>query len=129
MRNLLLRLFIITASLGVAAWLLPGVHIDSLPALLVGGVMLSFVNAWVRPVFVFFTFPITVLTLGLFLFVINGFAFGLAAWLVPGFSVGGFAWAVAGSILVSVISLFLSFMLDVPRDGGEHGHHPRPSHG
>jgi len=129
MRNLLLRLFIITAALGVATWMLPGVHIDSLPALLVGGVVLSLVNAWVRPVLVFFTFPITVLTLGLFLFAVNGLAFGLAAWLVPGFSVAGFFWAIAGSIVVSVISLFLSHLLDAPPNGGAHGPHARPSHG
>ncbi len=129
MRTLLLRLFIVTAALGVATWVLPGVHIDSLPALLVGGVVLSLVNAWVRPVLVFFTFPVTVLTLGLFLLAVNGLAFGLAAWLVPGFSVAGFFWAIVGSIVVSVISLFLSHLLDATPNGGAHGPHGRPSHG
>lgn len=126
MRHLLIHLFVITTSLGVAAWLLPGVGVDSLPALLVGGVVLSVVNAWVRPVLAFFTLPITVLTLGLFLLVVNGLAFGLAAWLVPGFSVGSFLWAVAGAMIVSVLSLFLHSMLDAPSN---HGQHPGPTHG
>jgi len=129
MRHLLVHLFVITTSLGVAAWLLPGVGVDSLPALLVGGVVLSLVNAWIRPVLVFFTFPITVLTLGFFLLAVNGLAFGLAAWLVPGFSVGGFLWAVAGAMIVSMISLFLHAMLDDPPSGRRSGHHPGPSHG
>ena len=117
MRKTLIHLFVITAALGSAAWVLPGVRIDSLPALLVGGLVLAIVNAWLRPVMVFFTLPLTFLTLGLFLFVVNGIAFGLAAWLVPGFSVAGLGWAIVGSVVVSLISLFLSWLLDDRSDG------------
>lgn len=53
-------------------------------------------------------FPISVLTLGLFLFVVNGLAFALASWMVPGFSVASFWWAVLGALMVSVLSYFLS---------------------
>ena len=97
----------VTLALGAAGWLLPGVHIESLAALLVGGLVLGFVNAVVRPVLSLFAFPITVLTLGLFYLVVNGAAFGLAAWLTPGFDVSGIGQAVLGALVVSVLSWFL----------------------
>jgi putative membrane protein len=94
-------------SLGVAAWVLPGVHVDSITALLVGSFVLGFVNAVVRPVLTWLTLPLTIVTLGLFYLVVNGLAFGLAAFLVPGFGVSGFGWAVLGALLVSVMSAFI----------------------
>ncbi len=94
-------------ALGVAAWILPGVHISSLPALAVAAVVLGFVNAVIKPVLVIFTLPITVLTLGLFYLVVNGLAFALAAWLVPGFHVDSFGWAVAGALCVGAVSWFV----------------------
>lgn len=97
----------ITLALGTAAWILPGVHLDSLLALLVGGLVLGFVNAIIRPVLSFLSLPITFLTLGLFYLVVNGAAFGLAAWLTPGFDVTSFGQAVLGALVVSVLSWFI----------------------
>ena len=108
MRRTLSHLFVVTAALGVAAWTLPGVTVESFPALLVGGLALAAVNAVVRPLMVVFTLPLTFLTLGLFLFVVNGMAFGLAAWLVPGFGVSSFGWAILGALIVTVLSWILS---------------------
>ncbi len=94
------------AGVGVAAWVLPGVHVDSIQALLVAGLVLGFVNAIVRPILFVLTFPITVLTLGLFYFVVNGIAFGLAAAIVPGFAIDSIGWAVLGALIVSLLSWF-----------------------
>ena len=94
-------------ALGVAAWILPGVQIRSLPALAVAAVVLGLVNAVVRPILILFTLPITILTLGLFYLVVNGVAFALAAWLVPGFEVSSFGWAVAGALCVGAVSWFV----------------------
>lgn len=97
--------FIVTAvALAVTAYLLPGIHIDSWPALLVAALVLGFVNAIVRPVLVLVTLPITLLTLGLFYFVVNGVAFGIAAALVPGFTIDSFGWAVLGAFVVGLAS-------------------------
>ena len=108
MRRALLHLAVVAQALAIAAWVLPGVTIASLPALVLGAVALAVVNAVIRPVLVFFTLPLTCLTLGLFLLVVNGVAFGLAAWLVPGFSVTSLGWAIAGALVVTLISTFLS---------------------
>lgn len=87
------------------------IHVDGpLPAL-IGAVVISIVNAIIRPVLVFLTFPITLLTLGLFLLVINALMFKLTATLVPGFRVIGFLPAVWGSILLSLLNLVLAMFL------------------
>ena len=106
--SLLLHWFVIAVALGVTAWLLPGIAVEDWTALLVGSAVLGLINATARPVLKVLTFPITILTLGLFLFVVNGLSFMLAAWLVPGFSVGGLGWAILGAIVVSFISWLLS---------------------
>jgi putative membrane protein len=94
------------AGLGVCAWILPGVHVSSVPALLVAGLVLGFVNAIVKPILFILTLPITILTLGLFYLIINGIAFGLAAAVVPGFEIDSIGWAVLGALVVSLISWF-----------------------
>lgn len=91
-------------ALGAAAWILPGVHIESLPALAVGALALGFMNAVVRPVLQFLSFPITIATLGLFYFVVNGVAFALAAWVVPGFNVDTCSAAVLAPVIVGAVS-------------------------
>ncbi len=99
--------WIITAiALGVAAWVLPGVHASSVLAVVVAGLVLGFVNAVIRPVLVILTLPITILTLGLFYLVVNGIAFALAAWLVPGFNVDSLGWAMLGALVVGLVSWF-----------------------
>src|SRR4026208_658790 len=92
----------------VAAWLVPVIQFTGPLSALVGGVILGFVNAIVRPVLFFLTLPLTLLTLGLFIFVLNAICFGLTAWLVPGFSVDGFLPALLGALLVSVVSWILN---------------------
>ena len=94
-------------ALGVASWVLPGVTVSSLTALMVAALVLGFVNAVVRPMLVLMTLPFTLLTLGLFYFVVNGVAFGLAAWLVPGFGVRSFLWAILGAVIVGMVSWFI----------------------
>jgi len=94
-------------ALGVCAWILPGVEVTSLPALLVAALVLGFMNAVVKPILVVLTLPITVLTLGLFYLVLNGLAFALAALLVPGFVVAGFGWAILGALIVGLVSWFI----------------------
>jgi putative membrane protein len=94
------------AGLGVCSWILPGVHVLSIPALLVAGLVLGFVNAIIKPILFVLTLPITILTLGLFYLVVNGTAFGLAAAVVPGFEIDSIGWAILGALIVSVISWF-----------------------
>lgn len=108
-------------ALFVCSRILPGVHVDSLSTLAAAALVLGFINAIVRPILVFLTLPITILSLGLFYFVINGFAFALAAWIVPGFDVDSIGWAILGSLVVSLISWFVGAFgpkRDLPRQPG-----------
>src|SRR6185436_20462860 len=89
----------------------PGVTLSSPVIALVAGLIFGIVNALVRPVLVVLTFPLTLVTLGLFLFVVNGLCLGITAALVPGFAVGGFWSAVLGALVVSVVSWILNGML------------------
>jgi len=104
MARFLLHWLITAVALGVAARLVPGIHIASGPVLVFAALVLGFVNAVVRPVLLVLTLPITVVTLGLFLFVVNAAAFGLAAALVPGFTVASLGSAVLGSLVVALVS-------------------------
>lgn len=110
MGKLLIHLLIVAVALGVTAWLLPGVHVASWPALAVAALILGFVNAIVRPVITLLTLPLTILTLGLFLLVVNGIAFALAALIVPGFSVDGFLWSILGALMVSLVSAVIGWV-------------------
>ena len=90
-----------------SAYLLPGVHIAGFTTALVAAVVLGIINAFLKPILLFLTLPINILTLGLFTFVVNAVIIILAANLVPGFSVDGFWWALAFGVVLSIINSFL----------------------
>jgi putative membrane protein len=105
----IIRLLINMTSILIIAYLLPRViWVDGVMAALTAAFLLGIVNAIIRPILVFFTFPLTILTLGLFLFVINGLMLGLVAFFVSGFHVNGFAGAVLGALLISIVSWILT---------------------
>lgn len=108
----IIRLFVHMLAILIISYLFPGIIlVDGFIAALVAAFLLGIVNAILRPILIFFTFPITLLTLGLFLLVINGLMLWLVAALVSGFHVNGFWGAVLGSILISIVSWILSRFL------------------
>lgn len=102
MVSFLAHWIVLAVALWVTAQLVPGVTVSGWGALAVGAAVLGVVNTVVRPVLTFLTFPITILTLGLFYFVVNGAAFGLAAALVPGFDVRSFLSAILGALVTGL---------------------------
>ncbi|MEJ2604239.1 MAG: phage holin family protein, partial [Gammaproteobacteria bacterium] len=78
---------------------------------LLAAVLLGLVNAVVRPIAIFATLPLTIVTLGLFRFVVNAMMFGLVAWLLDAFAVSGFWAALFGSLVVSIISTLASWYI------------------
>jgi putative membrane protein len=106
--RLLLIWLINTIALFVLPLILKSVQIDSFTTALVAALVLGLINTLIRPILIFLTFPVTVLTLGLFILVINGLMFWAASDLVQGFQVAGFSSAVLGALLYSVISWLLS---------------------
>jgi putative membrane protein len=117
MRSFLIHWLITTVALATTAHLVPGIAVDSLAPLVLAALVLGLVNAFVRPLLVILTLPITILTLGLFYLVVNGAAFALAAALVPGFGVSSFGSAIIGALLVGLVSSILGWLLR-PRTEG-----------
>mgnify|MGYP005846782451 CR=1 FL=1 len=109
--------FLITAlitavSLVIISQLPFGVEVDSFGKAIAAGIVLGLLNAFVRPVFIFFGFPLTLLTLGAFLIVINAAIFGLAAWIVEGVRLRWGIWsALLGAIALSLINSVLNQLL------------------
>ncbi|MGK7956855.1 MAG: phage holin family protein [Crocosphaera sp.] len=107
--ELLITWLITAISLLIIAQLPIGVEVDNFGKALVAAIVFGVLNALVRPILVFFSIPLTILTLGLFLLVINAIIFGLAAALVSGFRLRyGFWSALFGSICLSFINGVLS---------------------
>jgi putative membrane protein len=100
----IINLFVSAVSVVLTSYLLPGVHVeDFLTAILVAA-LLAVLNAIVKPILVFFTIPITIFTLGLFLLVINAIIILIADAVVPDFYVDGFWWALGFSIILSLFN-------------------------
>ncbi len=104
----MLGFFVRTAITAIALWvavsIVPGLAARDGATLLLAAIVLGVVNAVVRPIAVFLSIPITILTFGLFLLVVNAGMLSLVAWLVPAFTVGGFGAALLGSLVVSIVS-------------------------
>ena len=120
--KLLLRLLVTAAALWVATKLVGGISFtgDNYAALLGVALVFGTVNVLVKPILSLFSFPVVVLTLGLFLFVINGLMLLLTSYLSSrlgfGFHVAGILPAILGSLVVSITSGVLHFMLGTNRD-------------
>lgn len=121
MVSFLAHWIVLAVALWVTAQLVPGVTVAGWGALAVGAAVLGVVNTVVRPVLTFLTFPITILTLGLFYFVVNGAAFGLAAALVPGFDVRSFLSAILGALVTGLAAWMVGAVVkpsgNAPRAG------------
>src|SRR3954469_18254983 len=95
-------------------YIFPSIHVDSFMAALIAALVLGLINTLIRPLLVLLTFPVTLLTLGLFIFIINGLLFWAVGSFVEGFRVDGFWAGVLGAIVYSLISWALSSLV-MPR--------------
>ncbi len=91
----------------ISGYLLSGVQLDSFITSLIVALVLGIVNAIIKPVLVVLTFPITLITFGLFTLVINALMILLTDALVKGFQVDNFWWALLFSIVVSIVNSVL----------------------
>ena len=93
--------FLVTClALWLAAQVVPGVAFSDTTTLLLAAVLLGIANAIVRPILTVLTFPLTIITFGLFLLVVNAAVIGLVAALLGGFMVAG-RWAGVGAAIVT----------------------------
>ena len=105
--GMLARWFVLTISVWAATAIVPGVSYQRWQDLLIAALVLGVLNALVKPVLQLISLPFILFSLGLFLLVINALLLLLTEHLVHGFHVAGFWSAVGGSVVISVVSMFL----------------------
>lgn len=111
MRGFVLRTLITMLGLFLASTLVPGVSLSGGWTFILAAVFLGLVNGFIRPIAYVLTFPITLLTLGLFVLVLNAAMFGLVAALLDQFIVTGFWAALFGALIVSITSTIASWYI------------------
>ena len=107
----LLHWGLMSLALWVASFIFHGIVFENKSSLFVSALLLGLANAIVRPLFILFTLPLTLLTLGLFLLVINALMILLVASLVKGFKVSGFWTAFFASIFISIFNFFIDRLI------------------
>jgi len=110
--KIIIRWLLLSAALLLVANVYPGVTITGFAAAMVAALVLGLLNTLVRPVLVLLTFPITLVTLGLFLFVINALMFWAASGVLDGFHVDGFLAALIGSVLYSLCAMVIDVAME-----------------
>lgn len=117
MVRFILQAVVTALGLWLASAIVPGVAVTNTGSLIAAAVLLGVVNAVVRPILVFLTFPLTLITFGLFLLVVNAATIGLVAVMLDGLVVDGFGPGVGAAIVTGVVSWVAgSVVRDEPRD-------------
>ena len=101
------NVFIRAVAVFASGYVMSGVHVVGFVSATVAAIFFGVINTFVKPVIIFLTLPLNILSLGLFTFVINGFLALLVAKLVPGFTIDSFWWAVLFSIVMSIVNFYL----------------------
>lgn len=117
-----IRLVANAVALALATWLVPGIRLgegttlDRIVTILVVAVLFGVLNSLVKPVLKFFSFPLVIITLGLFLWVVNACMLMLTSWTAGVFDqpwqVSGWGAAFLGSLLISLVSGWVSGVLE-----------------
>jgi len=111
-QRFVLRLLITAGAVLLASYLTPLVQVESFTAALLFALVLGIFNAFLRPILLLLTLPLTIITLGLFTLVINGIVFWGATLLPVGVRVDGIGGAILGALVVSVVSFVASRTLE-----------------
>jgi putative membrane protein len=101
-------------ALVITAMIVPGFIIRGFGGALMAAVMVGLVNILVRPVLLFLTFPINILTLGLFTFVVNAITLKIAAAVTPRFEITGWLSAIIASIVLTLVNLAFRWLFFSP---------------
>jgi putative membrane protein len=110
--KMIVRWLLLAAALLLVAHLYSGVKVTSFVDAMIAALVLGLLNTLVRPVLVLLTFPVTLITLGLFLFVINALMFYAAAYVLTGFNVTGFVAALIGSVIYSLCGMVIDVAME-----------------
>ena len=105
--GMLINWLLSAVAVWIVARIVPGIAVDSVTAALIAALVIGLVNATFGTLLKILTFPLTIVTLGLFWLVINALMLELAAAVVPGFHVNGFLAAFIEAIVLSLVNLVL----------------------
>lgn len=119
MIRFILQAVVTALGLWLAAYLVPGVDFTSTGSLIAAVVLLGLANAVVRPILTFVTFPLTVVTFGLFLLVVNAAVIGLVASFLGGFVVDGLMAGVGAAIVTGLVSWIAGSLIGEDRRARE----------
>ena len=110
MLGLLLQWLLYAVALLLVSRIVPGFHVVGLGPALVASLVIGLLNATVGLVLKIITFPLTLVTLGVFWLIINAVMLELASAIVPGFHVDTFAAAFWGAIVLSLVNMLLRWL-------------------
>jgi putative membrane protein len=110
--KMIIRWLLLAAALVLLTQWDSGIHVKSFGSAMWAAFVIGLLNAFVRPLLILLTLPVTVLTMGLFLFVINALTFQMASNMLEGFQVQGFWHALIGSVLYSLWGLIIDAALE-----------------
>ena len=117
MKVFLIRWVSNTLALIVTSMLLhDGIWFGNWHAVWLGALVLGLLNAFVRPVLLFLTLPLNILSLGLFTIFLNAAIFFTAGYIIPSLMIKNYSWAIAGSLVFSIFSTFFSWILHERRE-------------
>ncbi len=111
MKGFFIRCGITGFAVLLASQIIPGIDIISFGSGVAAVVILSFLNAIIRPILYILSAPFILVTFGFFVVLINAFLLYLVSGLVKGFLVSGFWSAVGGAILISIVSAILNLWI------------------
>ncbi len=109
--HILVSWLVSALALWIVAKIVPGIEVRDFGAAMLATVIIGLVNATLGTVLRILSFPLIFLTLGLFLLIINAALLGLAALFTPGFRVRGFLPALIGSVVLTLLTSFLRYIV------------------
>jgi putative membrane protein len=110
MRHFLLRWFVTTIAVLFVAQFMPGIEVESVTGLILAALILGVLNAFLKPLMVILTLPLTLFTFGLFIFVINGIILYLTSLIVHGFDIANIWIAIIASVFISIVSTIITWL-------------------
>ncbi|GAC1429944.1 MAG: phage holin family protein [Terriglobales bacterium] len=111
MLRMLLHWLVSAIAVWITSQVVPGFILEGAAAALIAAIVIGLVNATLGIFLKVVTFPLTILTLGLFWFVINAIMIELASAVVPGFHIRSFASAFWGGIVLTLVNMLLKWLI------------------
>lgn len=114
--RLLLHWLFSALALIIVSHIVPGFYVRGIGAALLAAVVIGLINATLGALLKLITFPLTILTLGIFWIIINALMLKVATWFVSGFEISGFVAAFLGAIVLMLVNMLFRALVPKRRD-------------